>query len=325
MGRLGTVGVFAILMLGTTRAAAEPTAAEKETARSLMAEGRELRDHADLKAALKRFETADEIMHVPTTGLEVARTQAALGLLVEARETVRRIARLPEAPSDPVPFREARAQADKLDEELQRRIGAIRFEVRRAPGDPDPMITVDGVPILAAVVDVPFRLNPGRHVVFARAGTKEVTQAVDAREAEILPVVLDLGKVEPVVSEPSPSAAAPTASRGWPTVTYIGFGVAAAGATVGAVTGFLAMTSKKAAERGCVDGRCPPSTWPDLDRMDTYTRVSTASFIAGGLGAACGITTLLVLRRNDATASAPSRRALRVAPMAGGLSFAGDF
>src|SRR5689334_15630072 len=106
--------VAAILVLRATAARADPTAAEKETARALMAEGRDLRERGDSKSALKRFMAADALMHVPTTGLEVARTQVALGLLVEARETLRTVARLPEDPSDPPPFREARAQGDKL-------------------------------------------------------------------------------------------------------------------------------------------------------------------------------------------------------------------
>ena len=39
----------------------------------------------DLEGALKRYEAAHEIMGVPTTGIEVARTRAKLGQLVEAR------------------------------------------------------------------------------------------------------------------------------------------------------------------------------------------------------------------------------------------------
>ena len=64
---------------------------DRETARTLMQQGRELTAKGDLKEALKRFKGADDIMHVPTTGLEVARTQAPLGLLVEARDTIARI------------------------------------------------------------------------------------------------------------------------------------------------------------------------------------------------------------------------------------------
>jgi hypothetical protein len=323
MGRLGAAGLLAILVFAATRAGAEPTAAEKETARSLMAEGRDLRDGGDLKSALKRFQAADSIMHVPTTGLEVARTEAALGLLVEARETLQRVARLPEDPSDPAPFREARAQADKLDEELRRRIGAIRFDVRRAQGAPEPAIAVDGVALLSAVVDLPFRVNPGRHLVQGKLGSKEVTQTVDARESETLTVVLDFRGAEPAPSEPRPRVEA--GARGWSTMTYVGFGVGTVGIALGAATGMLALTSKKAAERGCVAGDCPPSTWPDLDRMDTYARVSTASFVVGLIGLGGGAATLLFRPAASTTGAPTSRPVLRVAPVAGGLVATGDF
>jgi hypothetical protein len=324
MGRFGAAGLFAILVLGTARAGAEPSAAEKETARSLMAEGRDLRDGGDPKSALKRFQAADAIMHVPTTGLEVARTEAALGLLVEARVTLQRVARLPEDPSDPAPFREARAQADKLDEELRRRIGAIRFDVRRAPGDPEPTIAVDGIGLLGAVLDVPFRLNPGRHVVQGKVGTKDISQSVDARESEILTVVLDFRAVEPAATSDSRPRADSAGSRGWTTLTYVGFGVGTLGIAVGGATGMLALTSKNAAERGCVAGECPPSTWPDLDRMDTYARISTVSFVIGALGMGCGVASLL-LRPAESTGAPSSRPTLRVAPMGTGLVASGEF
>ena len=46
---------------------ADPSAADKETARALMNEGRTDRDKGDLKAAVKAFAAADALMHVPTT------------------------------------------------------------------------------------------------------------------------------------------------------------------------------------------------------------------------------------------------------------------
>ena len=89
-------------------------------ARAMMADGRDLRERRDLKAALKSFQSADSIMRVPTTALEVARTQVALGQLVEARDTLHKLASLPESPSDPIPFRDARTEAERLDGELGR-------------------------------------------------------------------------------------------------------------------------------------------------------------------------------------------------------------
>src|SRR5438270_8546116 len=93
---------FLIAMALSTRALADPTPQEKETARNLMDEGRELRDEKkDVKAALQRFTAADQIMRVPTTAFEVASTQALLGQLVEARETLSRVLSSPAKPGEP--------------------------------------------------------------------------------------------------------------------------------------------------------------------------------------------------------------------------------
>ena len=90
-----TVATCAVVTTWAPLASAEPTAADRETARSLMQEARDLRDKGHVQDALKRFKAADDIMHVPTTGLEVARTQASMGMLVEARDTVANIRKLP--------------------------------------------------------------------------------------------------------------------------------------------------------------------------------------------------------------------------------------
>src|SRR3954466_8294274 len=162
-GRLtrGALVAFASLLFYAGPVCAEPSAAEKETARALMAEGRELRDRKALREALARFQAADGLMHVPTTALEVARTQVALGLLAEARETVQRLRQVAAREDEPAPFREARASADALHADLKDRIGAMRFVVRGAPAGTVPTITVDSVNIPTVATEMPFRANPG--------------------------------------------------------------------------------------------------------------------------------------------------------------------
>src|SRR5262245_39056748 len=67
---LGVVaGLLVTVAVGS--ALAEPTAAEKETARALVKSGREKRASGDLKGALADFQAAHAVMHVPTTGIEV--------------------------------------------------------------------------------------------------------------------------------------------------------------------------------------------------------------------------------------------------------------
>jgi hypothetical protein len=171
-----------------------------------MTEARDLRDRHDFNGALKSFQSADAIMHVPTTALEVARAQVDLGLLVEARETLHKLARIPEDPSDPAPFRGARSAAYKLDEELERRIGAIRFDVRKPANATEPSVLVDGVAISASVIDVPYRSNPGTHVVVGKLGAAEIKQTVVTRETETATVVLDFTQTKALGSSLATSA-----------------------------------------------------------------------------------------------------------------------
>jgi hypothetical protein len=141
-------------ILCASSARAEPTPTDKAVARNLMAEGRMLRNQGNLTTALKRFQSADEIMHVPTVVL---------------------------------------------------RMPATADEVKR--------------------------------------GT-------------------------------APSAVDST----WRTVGYVGLGLSSAALVTGAITGALAMASKRTAEVGCVDSRCPPPTWNDIDRARNYATVSTIAF-----------------------------------------------
>ena len=91
--------------LAARAAHADPNAADRETARELMQQGRDLRDKNDLKGALQRFKAADDIMHVPTTALPLAQVQADLGLLVEARDTLASsLRRTPEKPFANLPM-----------------------------------------------------------------------------------------------------------------------------------------------------------------------------------------------------------------------------
>jgi hypothetical protein len=240
--RLGGSLVLCLSLAGAL-AHAQPSAAQKQTARGLMAEGRELREQGDLQSALARFMAADALMGVPTTGFEMAATQAELGKLVEARETLRRVLALPQSPDDPEPFNEARSKARVLDQRLQGRIGALEFVVSGVGARETLVVTVDGETVPVAALGVPFRVNPGKHVVVARAAARETKAEVDALESRTVKVELALAASAP---EPqlelaeAPVAALPpvaqatnepaaTPRRGLPLLTYVAGGLGVAG------------------------------------------------------------------------------------------------
>lgn len=309
--RLLRAAALAMTCLVVSAAAvAEPSAAQKETARGLMAEGRELRDAGDLRGALKRFSAADSMMRVPTTGFEVASTQAQLGQLVEARETLRRVLSVPRSPDDPEPFNEARSKAQQLDQQLLARIGALRFVIT---GAKKVDVSVDGEDVPRAALNMPFRVNPGRHVVLARAGAREQRREIIAVEAETVDVQVTLAEEapdadHPAAAPPPESPSPPEAPRKLPTLAYVGGGVAVAGVLAGAVTGISAISHRNAARKDCVDGECPPSTWSDLDKAHSMATASTVSFAVGAIGVAVAVTSLLLDQKPD------RKRAFLVAP-----------
>lgn len=312
---LGWLVALAAPSASAQQAAPRPVgAAEKETARRLMEQGRERLAQHDDKGALEAFKAADDIMHVPTTGLMVASEQGALGMLVEARETLARVRHTPTAAGEPEAFQRARASAETLNQSIEGRIPSLRIEVRGASTEPE--VTVDGVVLLPAVLKFPYRLNPGHHVIVAKTPRGRASSEADVREGESKDVVLQISESAAPASPP-PGAVAPapvTESRGPNTLAIVGFGVAGAGVIAGTITGLLMFSKKSALDDGCPNNQCPPSTHSDYSAAYTMATLSTVSFIVAGVGAGVGIYGLLT--RRHAAPSPSTGSALTVEPWA---------
>ena len=315
------------LLLLPGPALAAPTSADRETARTLMQQGRELRNKGDLKQALTRFKGADDIMHVPTTALEVARAQVALGLLVEARDAIAAIRQDPSAPGEPAPFKEARERADELDASLNGRIPSLMITVKGAPDGQTLAVSIDGAQLPGGALGLPRTVDPGHHVVTAKSAHAEGKQEVDVREGEQKPVEVELAAAAgpapaepPPPPEPAADAPPPTTTSHSPTaLTWVGIGLAGAGVIVGTVAGVLSLSKKSALQGECAGGICGPSSYPDYDAASSYATLSTIGYIAAGAGAGVAVVTLL-LGHSDANvpASAPPAAAgLVVRPWVG--------
>jgi hypothetical protein len=301
--------LVAALLLGHV-ARAEPTAAEKETARSLMDEGNARRKLANLRGALESFNAADAIMHVPTTGLEVARTQASLGLLVEARDTVKRVLRIPARPNDPDPFVAARADAQALDADLDARIPSIRVVLRGAELR-DSTIAIDDATLpAAAIAGEAFKVDPGAHVVRAMTASAKAEARVDVAERETKEVTLDVVAASSRASSPAqehedvprapgepleaPSHASPLRVLGWSGVVLGGAGI-----VVGSIAGVVSLSQTSAVRAQCQGNRCPESTQGDIDAARTTATISTVAFVAAGVGVAAALTGFLAGSRAE--------------------------
>jgi hypothetical protein len=264
-----------------------------------MQKGYAARETHDLKLALESFRSADEIMHLTTTAFEVARSQADLGLLVEAHETLREIMRMPEKPGEPQPFRDARGYAKVLDQQIVPRIPQLRLSVSGSP---------------AAAV----------HVAKASAGTGRTETDVAEGESKDVPVTLQTQSTAAPAAPPSTPAPSRTESmapvpahRGFGPLAWVGFGVAVVGVGVGAVTGVITLRDKSSIASQCNGTLCPPSTYDKLDSASTMATVSTVSFAVGGAGAALGLAAWLLGWGVESPSDAATSATIRVTPYFG--------
>jgi hypothetical protein len=324
-------------ILATSTVSAQQSAEDRETARSLMQEARDLRERGELKAALERFRAADGIMRVPTTAFEVARTQVALGLLIEARETIAAIRKRPAKPTDPPPFAEARNKAEDLDVSLAQRVPSVVIAVEGVPAGAA-TVRVDGEQIAAAAIGLPRKLNPGHHVVSARTADAEGSQEIDIAEKETKEVRLTLAATSPPAAT-AESAAVPAAtllereplttprSHSPTLITWIAAGVGGAGLLAGGITGLVSMSKTSSLSKECPMKQCMTSSAKsDFNSAQTLATVSNVGFIVGGVGAAFAVGSLVIGRSAPAGAAAASsptqespggHQGLRVTPWVG--------
>ena len=291
--------VTTVVILSTSAAFAQqsPSLADRETARSLMDEGDKKRDGGDLKAALKSYEAADAIMKVPTTGIEVAKTQIALGLLLEARETLGRVLRIPAKPGEPAPFVAARKAAETMNSELAPRIPSVQINLQNADENASPQVTIDGEPIPAAAIFAPRKVNPGAHSVVVKSGSFEKKLDVTVAERETKTVSVDLKEKLPGDEQPPVPAEDRASASANPTpkiLMFGGFGLAAVGIGVGAVTGLMSISKTSDLKNVCQNDTCPPERQGDIDDAKGLGNISTIAFIAGGVGVGVGVVGLLL-------------------------------
>ena len=304
---------------------AEPSAADKETARSLMSDGREKRDKGDHAGALKSFLAAHAIMRVPTTGLEVGREQETLGQLVEAHDTFLSIVRMPVEPGEPKPFAAARKEAGQRAEAIADRIPSLNIVITGAPAGAQVVVLVDGETIPSAALDVPRKVDPGSHSVVVKVSGAERTSSVEVAERETKEVDVafsseDFPATTPVdgpkpdaldklTDEPANDPVADVAPAPEPhsnTLLYVGIATTGAGLLVGSITGLMSASKTSSLKSSCTDGHCPPALHDDLSSARSLATISTISFAVAGVGALVTVYGLLSRPSSPEPAAAPS-------------------
>jgi hypothetical protein len=111
-----------------------------DRARELFVEATAQRDAGDARGSLEKFKAAHDLATNPVTTLELGRTYAMLGMILEAREAFLSTARIPIQPDETTRATQARQDAARLAADAQEQIDRI---VASAP-------TVASAPVVAS-------------------------------------------------------------------------------------------------------------------------------------------------------------------------------
>jgi tetratricopeptide (TPR) repeat protein len=165
--RVGAWTVVAISMT-VSAAALGQSAADKATARQLATQGIQYYQQGKHAEALDLLQRAEQLYDAPVHLIYIARAQAALGKLVEASETYRRLIRTDLPAGAPQPFKDAVSDAQKELQQLEPKVPSLRIDV--VPADAKGLqLKVDGDVISSVVIGINRPTNPGKHTVEAAA------------------------------------------------------------------------------------------------------------------------------------------------------------
>jgi hypothetical protein len=326
----------AVALMAATAASpaiAAPSAAQRETARRLMDEGKERTRVGDKERAAEAYRKAHDLMKVPTTGIALAKAQLALGHLVEARDVALEVVRMPHENGEPPIFEKARREAKELEAGIKPRIPTVRIVVK---GGPATKVAVDDAEVAVLLLGEPVAMNPGKHTIVAKnADAAEKSAVVELAERDGKEIELTLPVPNPVLVATVPerpkvqSSAAverePSRTTGANVLVVGGFGLALAGLAVGGVTGALTLSKAGTVKTQCANGICDPKAKGDLDSASSLATISTVGFALAGAGAVCGVIGLLLPRTTSESAlhSTDKRAAVWIGP--GSMGVRGSF
>jgi hypothetical protein len=298
-------------------------------ARELYNDGVHRREQGDLPGAIEKLRAAHALGNTPITGIELGRTYLLAGNLVEAREAFLSVVRIAREPAETARSKSARDESARLAEQVRPRIPSVMIRLTGVPPE-TVAVTVDGALVPSEALVAPRLVNPGTHEISARStsgGTANATIELkegESRDVELKIVFATQAPTSPAVPPPAPAPTDLTAvpdggrspakaGRRSPLV-YVGFGVAAAGVGVGAVTGILSIGKASSVKDQCQGKVCPTSVDGNLKSGRALGDVSTVAFAVAGAGAVVGVLALVLIGHSDDAGSAAIARTVAVHP-----------
>jgi hypothetical protein len=242
--------------LGAERAAeAEPSAGDLATARSALKEGLALREKGDLAGALGRFTTAFDLVPTPVTGFELGKTHLLMGHVMQAHEMFQKIGRIPPALEESERSAAARAEAIRLSADLEPRVPTLRIRLKLPP-DATATVRIDDDAIVTTGAVTPRAVDPGTHVLVARAGEgPEERVTIQLAEGETKDVELAPQWIPTKIVPPTSTQV--VYLRQTNPLVFVGFIASSVTLTITGVSAVLAVNAAGRAREGCGRDYCP--------------------------------------------------------------------
>ena len=304
MARSSLLSFGLVGLLWAGGAVAEPSPADRATARSLAGEGYQALQTRDYATAADRFSRADALVHAPTLMIDWARSLVGLGKLVEAQERYEQIVREGVDAKSPKSWQRALEDAGTELAQIKPRLAWVTLSTSESDAA---RVTIDDVEVPKAALGVRRAVNPGARLIRVQAKgflpqkktlvlAEGADEAADFKlepdpDAELENPVLSAPPLTPVVVKGHSHAA-----------MYVAFGISGAGFLVGSVTGALFLGKRTTLIPVCrSNGDCYHDQAQVVDSYHVLGTASGVGFAVGVAGAGAGLA-LWLLNRHDGPA-----------------------
>jgi hypothetical protein len=302
---------------------------EAAIAEALFQDGRRLFTSKKYDEACPKFEESYRLAPKLGTLLNLAtchdaqgKTGSAWGELTEAITLAKDANEL-----DRVAY--ARKLLDDLDQRLSKLVLDVPFPVEGLE------VRVDGRPLSAATYRTSLPLDPGTHIIEAKApGHEPWTKDVDVPKGPSstvveVPALVALPSAKPEPSTPPPTKAAPaqpseSSGNGQAVAGWIIGGAGLVGIGVGSVFGLMTFSKQGDSDAFCEGVRCTQEGVDLREGASTTATISTIAFAVGGAAVAGGLV-LVLTAGGDTPQAASAYIAPLGSPDGGGLLLGGRF
>lgn len=287
------------------KAAKKPTKADRDKAKAAFIRGNEKFDAGDFAGAAEAYKEANETLPAPQAVYKMALALDKAGKGPEAMEAYKQFLDAP-------PPENMAGQKTSAEARLQE-LGLGTIKLSSTPAGA--MVKVDGQPA-AGPTPLTLSLKPGPHTLEISAPDHEpATRELTVSAASSTEVAVELKALPPPapppVQPPPPETAAPPPPpppkeepKPSKIPAYVTLGLAGAGAVVGTVFGFKALSSKNSFNDS-----------PTTKNADDAERNALIADMAFGVAVTLGITGTVLLLSGNKKAEPAKTGKLRIAPI----------